>query len=109
MSDINDDPLMKISNIKNVAKHIGKDIAKEMKVPIKEMKEYITPKEIVSLVKQYSIKRDKDYLMNTLILKKIFLEVRNWAMGVQLAKMASSGDIESLWDSEQNCMVFQSK
>jgi hypothetical protein len=103
-----DDPLVKIKSIKRIAKHIGKDTAKEMLIPIEEMKDYIKPKEIASIVKQYAIKKQNGYFINTTILQKIFVEVKNWVIGVQLAKMASDGQIDTMWDDEQNCMVFKS-
>lgn len=104
----NNDPLMKLKSIKKISKHIGKDVAMDMAIPIQEMKEYITPKEVSSIVKQYCIYKNNDYFINTLILQKIFTEVKNWVLGIQLAKMASEGKIESIWDNEQNCMIFKS-
>lgn len=106
---MSDDELMKIRSIKGVSKHIGKDIAKEMMIPLKEMKEYIKPKEIASIVKQYSINKNNEYYMNTNILQKIFTEAKNWVLGIQLAKMASSGKMDTMWDEDQNCMIFKSK
>lgn len=103
------EPLMKITNIKGVAKHIGKDTAKEMMIPIREMKQYITPKEISSIIKQYSVVKDNEYYMNTKILEKVFTEVKNWVLGIQLAKMASCDKMDTMWDEEQNCMIFKSK
>lgn len=105
---MSDDQLMKIKSIKGVAKHIGKDIATEMMIPLREMKDYIKPKEIASIVRQYSIYKNGDYFMNTIILQKIFTEVKNWVLGIQLAKMASCGKLETMWDEEQNCMIFKS-
>lgn len=105
---MSDDQLMKITNINGVAKHIGKDIAKEMMIPITEMKEYIRPKEIVSIIKQYSIYKNGSHFMDSTILQKIFAEVKNWVVGIQLAKMASLGKIDTTWDEEQNCMTFKS-
>lgn len=105
---MHDDPLMKIKSMKRIAKHIGKDIAREMLIPISEMKDYIKPKEVASIVKQYAISKDDNLLMNRMILQKIFSEVKNWVLGIQLAKMASDGQIETMWDDEQNCMIFKS-
>jgi len=105
---MSNDPLMRIKNIKKIAKHIGRDIATEMMIPLKEMKEYIKPKEVASIVKQYAIYKDGDYLMNSIILQKIFGEVKNWVLGIQLAKLASSGKMDTIWDDEQNCMIFKS-
>jgi hypothetical protein len=103
-----DDKLVKIKSVIKISKHIGKDIANEMLIPIKEMKDYIKPKEISSIIRQYSIKKDDGYFMNTLILQRIFSEVKNWVLGVQLAKMASDGKLDAMWDDEQNCMIFKS-
>jgi len=102
-----DDPLLKIKDIRGVSKHIGRDVANEMLIPIKEMKDFIRPKEIRSLIKQYSISKNNELYMNTVILQKIFTEVKNWVLGVQLAKMASEGKIDTIWDEETNCMVFK--
>jgi hypothetical protein len=109
MSDMNDEKMVKVKSIKKIAKHIGKDVANEMLIPIAEMSEYIKPKEICSIIKQYCIRIEDEYLMNTLILQKIFTEVKNWVLGIQLAKMASDDKLEVTWDSEENCMIFQSK
>lgn len=106
---MSNDPLMKIKSIKNVAKHIGRDIAKEMMIPIQEMKDYIKPKEIASIIKQYSVYKNGDYFMNTMILQKVFTETKNWVLGIQLAKMAASDKMDTMWDEEQNCMIFKSK
>lgn len=104
-----DDPLMKVKNVIKASKHIGRDIANDMNIPIKELKEYIKPKEIASILKQYSIKKNGDFMINSVILKRIFSEVKNWIIGIQLAKLASSGEIDTIWDEEQNCMVFKTK
>jgi hypothetical protein len=109
MSDMNDEKMVKVKSIKKIAKHIGKDVAKEMLIPIEEMSVYIRPKEVSSIIKQYCIHQEDQYLMNTMILQKIFTEVKNWVLGIQLAKMASSDKLEVTWDSEENCMIFQSK
>lgn len=103
-----DDSLMKIKDIKRVAKHIGRDIASEMMIPLTEMKDFIKPKEICSIIKQYAVVKNGDFYMNTTILQKIFSEVKNWVLGIQLSKMASEGKLETIWDEEQNCMIFKS-
>lgn len=109
MSDINDDKMMKVKSIKRIAKHIGKDVAKEMLIPIEEMSYFIKPKEVVSLIKQYCVKDNDEYLMNANILQKIFSEVKNWVLGIQLAKMASDDKMEVMWDDDEYCMIFRSK
>ena len=39
-----EDPLVKIKDIRGVSKHIGRDVANEMLIPIKEMKDFISKK-----------------------------------------------------------------
>lgn len=101
------DPLVKIKNITRMSKHIGKDVAKSMSIPIDELKNFIRPKEIKSIIQQYSIKKEDEYHINSLILKKVFNEVNNWILGIQLCGMAVRGELETCWDSEQNCMIFE--
>jgi hypothetical protein len=101
-----DDNLVKIKNLNRMAKHIGRDVAMSLSMPLSEFKEYITPKEVKSLIKQYSIYQDDKFMINGLILQKIFTEVNNWVLGINLCKMAVAGQIETSWDSEQNCMLF---
>lgn len=103
------DPLMKVKNIKRAAKHIGRDVANDMLIPINEMKDYIKPNEIVSIIKQYAISKKNNYLINRMILQKIFMEVKNWVLGIQMAKMASDDQLDAIWDDEQNCMIFKAK
>jgi hypothetical protein len=105
---MSDEELMKINNITGISKHIGKDVASEMMIPLKEMKHFIKPKEISSIIKQYSIKKNNDYYMDATILHKVFTEVKNWVLGIQLAKLASEGKMDTMWDEEQNCMIFKS-
>lgn len=102
-----DNNLVKIKNINRMSKHIGKDVANSLNIPLSEFKEYITPKEVKSIIKQYSVCKDGEYLLNTLILQKIFSEVNNWVLGISLCKMASEGKLETSWDSEENCMFFE--
>lgn len=104
-----DDKLVRIKNLNKMCKHIGKDIAKSMSIPLSEFGEYIKPKEIKSLLLQYAIKKNDEYMLNTMILQKIFKEANNWVLGIQLCKLSSSGQLETSWDDEQNCMVFESK
>ena len=104
-----DDPLVKIKNIVKTAKYIGKDVAKTRGIPLKELSSYIKPREIVSIIKQYSIEKNNDYLMNTKILQKIFNEVNDWVLGVTLSKLAVKGLIDTYWDNNLNCMTFSPK
>ena len=104
-----DDPLVAIKNVNKMSKHIGKDVAKHMGIPLSELKDYIKPKEIRSILQQYCIPQEDRLMINTLILKKIFQEVNNWVLGIQLCKMASNGQLEACWNDEENCMIFETK
>jgi len=103
------EPLVVIKNLKKTAKYIGKDVAKNRGIPLSELTNYIKPKEIVSIIKQYCISKEDKYLMNTKILQKIFTEVHDWVLGVTLSKMASKDLIETYWDNNLNCMTFSPK
>lgn len=105
MSD--DLDLVKIKSINRMSKHIGRDIANNLNIPLKEFKNYIRPKEVKSLIEQYSIRKNGEYMINTFILQKIFSEVNNWVLGINLCKMAVDGKLETSWDDEQNCMLFE--
>jgi hypothetical protein len=65
--------------------------------------------EIVSIIKQFAIEDNDTYIINTSILKKIFIEVNDWILGMTLSRMASNDLIETYWDNELNCMTFSPK
>lgn len=109
MNDKPKDPMVVIKNIKKTAKYIGKDVAKNRGIPLDEFANYIKPREIVSIIKQFSIEKDSQYLMNTKILQRIFTEVHDWVLGVTLSRMASKDLIETYWDNNLNCMTFSPK
>ena len=101
------DKLVKIKDIDKMARHLRRDIASQQSVTIKELKNFITQNETISLIRQYS-KQNKngDYLINTKILDKIFTEMYNWILGVELCQLASKGMFDVYWDDKQNCMTF---
>jgi len=103
------DPLVAIKNLKRTAKYIGKDVAKNRGIPISEFSDYIKPKEIVSLIKQFAVEKDDKYLINTTLLQKIFTEVHDWVLGVTLSKMASKDLIETYWYETLNFITFAPK
>ena len=101
------DKLVKIKDINKMARHLRKDIASQQAVTIKELKDFITQEETISLIKQYSKKnRNGDYLINTKILDKIFTEMYNWILGVEVCKLASNGVFDVYWNDDENCMTF---
>lgn len=104
----NEEELMRITDVKGIAKYVGKDVANEMMIPIKEMKEFIKPSEVASIILQYSMYKNGQYYLNYQILQKIFNETKNRVVGIQLAKLAADGKLETIWDEENNCMTFKS-
>lgn len=105
-----DNEMMRIKNISAMAKHLGKDVAKHRGIPLKNMKNYIKPSEIKSLINLYA-ERDKygDLLVNNNILQRICNEIDSWVLGIELAKMASNDILETYWDDKTNGMVFKHK
>jgi hypothetical protein len=104
------DKLVKIKNLTRAAKHLGKDIAKQRKIPLNKFKEYITVKEIKNIIRQYALQdEDNGLLMNYKILHRICEEINTWVLGIELAKLASLDSVETYWDSEKNCMIFSYK
>jgi predicted DNA binding CopG/RHH family protein len=104
------DPLVKIKNMTKAAKHLGIDAARNRGIPISEFKNYITPKEVQSIIKQYAIKDDSgNYMLNHKLLMKICEEIDSWILGIELSKLASTDQLETYWDDNKNCMVFKYK
>ena len=101
------DKLVKVKDLEKMARHIRKDIASQQGIPLKELKFYITQNEVVSLIRQYAQTGDSGELMvNCSILDKIFKEVYNWIVGVEISKLASKGNFDVYWSDEKNSMVF---
>jgi hypothetical protein len=103
------DPLVAIKDLSKMAKHLAKDIAKNKAIPLSELSEYIKPKEVKSIIRQYSVHKKNKFMINAIILQKIFQEVNNWVIGIELSKLASKDLIESYWSDEENCMTFSVK
>jgi hypothetical protein len=100
------DPMVQIKDIRKMSRHIGRDVAHNMDIPLDEFRTYIKPKEVRSLIRQYCVEKNGEYLINAMILQKIFKEINDWVLGIKLCKMASSGDLAASWDEDKNCMVF---
>lgn len=105
-----DNNLVKIKNLSKAAKHLGKDIAKQRKIPLSKFKEYITPREVKNIIKQYAVQNEYgDYLINYKLLHKICSEIDKWVLGIEISKLASLDCVETYWDDEKNCMIFSYK
>lgn len=97
----------KIKDLAKMSRHIRKDIAKQHGMPLSQLKFYITQNEVISLIRQYAEKNEEgELLVNCTILDRIFKEVYNWIVGIEVSKLASKGDFEVYWNDEKDCMVF---
>jgi hypothetical protein len=92
-----------------MSKCIGKDIANNMDIPLRELKHYIKPSEIQSIIKQYCIIQEEHCLINSIILQKIFDTVNNWVVGIKMSKLAGENKMDVFWDDDKNCMTFKNK
>ncbi len=107
---MSEDPLHKIKDIKKLAKHLAKNVATDCGFTIDELKEYMTVKNAIEIVKQHSkINKNGEYLINTKILEDICLDISSWLLGVNLAKLAGEDILDCFWDNKKNCMVFKKK
>jgi hypothetical protein len=105
----NDSDLRRIRHIKKTAKYIGREVAKKKGLPLDELSKYITPKEVSSIIKQYSIKSNGMLFINETILWKIFAVTEQWVKGVMLSKLASDDLFDVYWNSHDNCAIFETK
>lgn len=104
------DPLHKIKNITKLAKHLAKNVAKDCGLTIEDLKEYMTVKNAIELVKEHAHKDENgEFLINTKILEKICFSISGWLLGVNLAKLAAQDELDCYWDNKKNCMVFKKK
>jgi hypothetical protein len=101
------DKLVKVKDVKAMARHIRRDIAKQQGVPIKELKDFITQNEMISLIRQYSQPDESgELLVNCKILDKIFKEAYNWIVGIEISRLAAAGTFDVYWSDDKNSMVF---
>lgn len=111
MSNSND-PLMKIKNIKKLAKFLAINTAQECGIDLKKdkIKNYINCSNITQIIREHAKKnKNGDLLINNKILYKIQEDITSWIIGVILAKSAANDEIDCLWDDNKNCMVFKFK
>lgn len=102
------DNLVKIKDIEKMAKHIRRDVAKQHGISIKELTpKYIKQSEVVAIINQLAKRDEEDNLLvNCKILDNIFSEVYNWIVGIEVAQLASSGELEAYWNDEKQMMTF---
>jgi hypothetical protein len=104
-----DDPLMKLLNLTHSAKLIRRDLIRQRKTSLVQLKQYITLKEIKGIIEQNCQKIDDHYFINYSSMMNIYKEVNNWIDGLMYAKYASEGKLDSYWDDETNSIKFKLK
>jgi hypothetical protein len=104
------DPLHRIKDIKKLAKHLAKNIAMDCGFTIEELKQYMSVKNAINIIKEHAQKdKDGEFLINTRILETICVDMSGWLLGVNLAKLAADDKLDCYWDSKKDCMVFKKK
>lgn len=104
------DPLHRVKHLKKMAKFMAKNVALDCGFSINELKQYMTVRNAVNIIRE-NAKKDDDgnLLVNEKIIEKIHFEISSWLIGVNLAKMAAQDLLECFWDDKKNCMVFSKK
>jgi hypothetical protein len=103
------DPLMTLRDLKGSARLLGKDICRQRQLKARELKEYITLREVTEIIKECAVKDNDQYLVNMKILAKITLEIHSWIDGIVISRLASEGLMDVSWDSDSNVFNFSPK
>lgn len=97
----------KIKNITRLAKVLGKAVAQDADFSTKELKEYISVKNIKNMIKQKAkVDIDGDLVLSNEELFSVSNEIYDWLVGFDMCKLAAEGELECYWDNDLNEMVF---
>ena len=106
----NNDPLLKIKDLRKFVKYLAINTAKECGINTQKdkIKNYINASNIKQIVAQHAkIDKHGNMMINNKIFSKIQDDVLQWILGVSLAKAAAKNELECSWDNEKNCMIFK--
>ena len=102
--------MYEIQDINKISKNIAKAVAKYAGFSYKELRSYIKVANVKQIVEKYSSFNQRGNLcIDEEEAQAACEEIFDWLVGVDLAKLASNGDLDCYWDNEQNCMIFKSK
>ena len=102
--------MYEIQDINKFSKNIAKAVAKYAGFSYKELRSYIKVANVKQIVEKYSSFNQRGNLcIDEDEAEAACEEIFDWLVGVDLAKLASNGDLECYWDDEKNCMVFKGK
>jgi hypothetical protein len=66
----------------------------------------ITNRQVLNILEMLCVRDDGELLVSDEIVSELMDEAKIILLGVMLSEMASSGELESAWDSEKNEAVF---
>jgi hypothetical protein len=98
-----------IKDMKGFCNTIGKTIASEVGLKTKELKNYIKMSNVKEITKEYCECVGGKYFLEEDNVDEIYEDIRNWVIGIDLAKLAAEDKLECYWDDDINQMVFQAK
>lgn len=102
--------IYRIKNLDMFIKYTLKGVCKLNGYKKKEIKNYIDEQNIKSFLKKYIYRDEKDRLFisekDTI---KLYEDINEWIVGLELASLAGQDLIECYWDNKQNCMMFYNK
>lgn len=103
--------MYKVNNLNGFAKRIGKLVAREIDISVKELKEYISVKSIKDIILEHSMKMESDdsVYMDEERTQAACEDIADWLSGVEHAKLAAEDLIECYWDNKLNTMLFYLK
>lgn len=102
--------IYRIKNLEKFIKATIKGICELNGYDKKEIKKYIDKNNIQCLMKKYVYTdTDNEIFISDKDTVKLYDDVREWIVGVELSKIAGQDLIECYWDDENNCMKFYHK
>ena len=104
--------MYKIDNLNGFAKKLGRLVAKEIDISIKELKEYISVRSIKEIILEHSVDsedEDKSIYIDEDRTSAACEDIADWLIGVEHAKLAAEDLVECYWDNKINTMMFYLK
>jgi len=99
--------IVAIKDMEGVCKKIRNKVYKYLEIKVSDY-EYVTLKQISSLIKQNSLGLNEDdrYLINQEILDNISYTVEQMVVGFMLAQDLANGDMDCYWDDKYNDLMI---
>ena len=93
-----------------LAKVLGKTVAKDSDFTYDQLRKYISVKNIVNIISDYS---EVDDLGEDTISRDgitcVMADIFDWLVGRELATMAANDMLDCYWDDHKNEMIFKAK